>query len=191
MSNPSRSMEPKTFMAVALILSIMGPGLSGCGGVSDAFGFGKNPPDEFAIITKAPLIMPPDYTLRPPKPGAPQPQEVSPSTRAAYSLFSNVSNAPMSGGVTAGESQLLASAGALDADPTIREILDTETNTLMKRDSGFADALLFWQGDEATATVVDARAEAERIKSNQASGLPANAGDTPVVEVELAPPGEE
>ena len=30
---------------------------------------GKRSPDEFAVVRRAPLILPPDYGLRPPRPG--------------------------------------------------------------------------------------------------------------------------
>ena len=32
-------------------------------------------PDEFAVESRAPLTVPPDFDLRPPEPGAPRPQE--------------------------------------------------------------------------------------------------------------------
>ncbi len=34
-------------------------------------------PDEFAVESRAPLTIPPDFDLRPPQPGAPRPQEKS------------------------------------------------------------------------------------------------------------------
>jgi hypothetical protein len=34
-------------------------------------------PDEFEVVQRAPLTIPPDFDLRPPKPGSPRPQEVS------------------------------------------------------------------------------------------------------------------
>src|SRR5215831_11445825 len=43
--------------------------LGGCGSLSEAVGSAKLPPDEFTVLTKAPLIIPPDYNLRPPQPG--------------------------------------------------------------------------------------------------------------------------
>ncbi|MEC7944356.1 MAG: DUF3035 domain-containing protein, partial [Pseudomonadota bacterium] len=49
--------------------------VGGCEGVREAAGIAKKAPDEFAIITHAPLSMPPDYGLRPPRPGAERPQE--------------------------------------------------------------------------------------------------------------------
>ena len=44
--------------------------LSACeGGIGDALGLGKKAPDEFAVVRSAPLTLPPDFTLRPPRPG--------------------------------------------------------------------------------------------------------------------------
>ena len=65
--------------------------LAACGGesLSDTLGYGKSAPDEFAIVTKAPLVIPPDYSLRPPQPGAPRPQEMElqPSIGAQRALI--------------------------------------------------------------------------------------------------------
>jgi hypothetical protein len=56
--------------------------LSGCGDFRKAVGMDRSGPDEFAIESRAPLTIPPDFELRPPKPGAPRPQEGSPADRA-------------------------------------------------------------------------------------------------------------
>ena len=48
--------------------------LGGCSGtVQENLGLGKRSPDEFQVVRRAPLILPPDYSLRPPEPGAPGP----------------------------------------------------------------------------------------------------------------------
>ena len=39
-------------------------------------------PDEFAVESRAPLTLPPDYELRPPSPGAARPQEATAADRA-------------------------------------------------------------------------------------------------------------
>ena len=39
-------------------------------------------PDEFAVESRAPLTIPPDYDLRPPQPGAARPQETTAAERA-------------------------------------------------------------------------------------------------------------
>jgi len=44
--------------------------LSGCSSTSRALGLKKSTPNEFNILTKAPLVIPPEYNLRPPEPGA-------------------------------------------------------------------------------------------------------------------------
>jgi len=47
----------------------MASALVGCGGISDKLGLEKRAPDEFAVVRNAPLSLPPDFHLRPPKPG--------------------------------------------------------------------------------------------------------------------------
>ena len=57
--------------AVALIgvcLSLLA--LPGCSDVRMAIGMDRGGPDEFAVESRAPLLIPPDFNLRPPQPGA-------------------------------------------------------------------------------------------------------------------------
>ena len=58
-------------LRTGLALALAAATLTGCAGIGKALGSGKNPPDEFAIATKAPLVVPPEYALRPPKPAPP------------------------------------------------------------------------------------------------------------------------
>lgn len=112
---------------------------SGCG-VGRALGDNKNAPDEFAIATKAPLVVPPDYALRPPKPGESRPQELSPSERAREVLLGDPNAAPP----TQGEQFLLRKANALSADSNIRNILNAETGGRGDKDRSLANQLIFW-----------------------------------------------
>ena len=60
----------RTFLLIAgLILC------SACEQTRNVIGLDKQPPDEFAVVTRAPLSVPPDFGLRPPIPGAQRPQE--------------------------------------------------------------------------------------------------------------------
>src|SRR6185436_12298178 len=61
--------------------------LSGCQSTSKALGMSKITPDEFRVVTKAPLVVPPDYALRPPAPGEPRPQELQPESAARNALL--------------------------------------------------------------------------------------------------------
>lgn len=65
---------PFLLPALAPLLAL---GLSACSGddLSRSFGLTRDTPDEFTVTTRAPLSMPPDYALRPPRPGAARPQE--------------------------------------------------------------------------------------------------------------------
>jgi hypothetical protein len=57
--------------------------LSACtGNWKQAVGIQPTSPDEFAVESRAPLTMPPDFDLRPPAPGASRPQEVSAASKA-------------------------------------------------------------------------------------------------------------
>jgi hypothetical protein len=56
--------------------------LPGCTDMKRAIGLERTSPDEFAVESRAPLTMPPDFELRPPQPGAPRPQEKSSGQQA-------------------------------------------------------------------------------------------------------------
>jgi hypothetical protein len=47
----------------------------------------RSGPDEFGVVTRAPLSQPPDYALRPPRAGAKRPNEVSPRDEARSQLL--------------------------------------------------------------------------------------------------------
>ena len=70
--------------------------LAGCarGTIQDALGMGKRAPDEFAVVQRAPLVIPPDFELRPPNPGEPRPQTGTTSDQARAAL---VGQAPTPG----------------------------------------------------------------------------------------------
>ena len=65
---------------VGACLSVLA--LSGCGSVSTMLGLDRMGPDEFAVESRAPLLIPPDFDLRPPQPGAARPNEVTAAERA-------------------------------------------------------------------------------------------------------------
>src|SRR5437870_11071272 len=67
------------FAVVCLSLSLL---LPGCGEFRRAVGMDRVGPDEFAVESRAPLTIPPEFDLRPPQPGAPRPQDVTAAERA-------------------------------------------------------------------------------------------------------------
>ncbi len=56
--------------------------LPGCTDLKRSIGLERSSPDEFAVESRAPLTMPPDFELRPPQPGAARPQEKSSGQQA-------------------------------------------------------------------------------------------------------------
>ena len=73
-----------------LILGLAGSALllSACSeSQKQTLGFSQPPPDEFRVITRAPLTVPPNLALRPPIPGAVRPQEGTPSEQARQAVF--------------------------------------------------------------------------------------------------------
>ena len=117
-------------MAAALLAA----GLVGCEQTREAIGLEKQVPDEFAVVTRAPLSIPPDFRLRVPVPGAQRPQEATTRDKARAYLVGpaarNGQAAPPPRGVTTGEAALLKRAGALSPDPSIREAVDRESTAL-------------------------------------------------------------
>jgi hypothetical protein len=74
-------------LGIGLVMLTLLP-IVGCarGTVQDALGMGKRSPDEFAVVKRAPLIVPPDFDLRPPEPGAPRPNVGSTADQARVAL---------------------------------------------------------------------------------------------------------
>lgn len=87
--------------------------------------FNRDRPDEFAVQRQAPLVVPPDFSLQPPAPGAPRPAEGTAQEQALEALFGGP--APRS----QIETSTLDRAGA--AAPGIRsQVGDPGTNTVAK-----------------------------------------------------------
>ena len=98
--------------------------LAGCGGGGL---FNRQRPDEFAVQRQAPLVIPPDFALVPPAPGAPRPTDTSTAQQAQSALFG--APQPRSGV----ETSVGSKAG--QAAPAIRSTVgDPMTNTVDKGD---------------------------------------------------------
>lgn len=174
----------------ALSLSLAACGGGGGGSLKDTLGYGKSAPDEFDIITKAPLVMPPDFSLRPPQPGVARPQEQAfePSLVAQRTLTGasvdeqSMADAAAADNVSPGEEALLQKTGGADANPQIRKVVNNEMRSLVERDASFADDVLFWrEKTPPDARTVDAAGERRRLEQNAAEGKPVTAGETPSV----------
>lgn len=97
-------------------------GLSACGSTGL---FNRDRPDEFAVQRQTPLVVPPDFALQPPTPGAPRPAEQNLQQQTLDALFGGP--APRS----EVEKNTLSRAGT--AAPGIRSTVgDPRTNAVAK-----------------------------------------------------------
>ncbi|MEK9944614.1 MAG: DUF3035 domain-containing protein [Alphaproteobacteria bacterium] len=156
--------------------------LAACSNASRTLGLDPEPPDEFTVVSKAPLTIPPDFNLRPPQPGAPRPQELNPTSRAQAALVGDSQAAP-SATRTPGEVALLQVARAQDADPDIRNVLNAETTQLAEREGGFVDRLLDRVRPESDdAEVVNPTEEERRLRQqDSAANTGASEQETPII----------
>ena len=78
MSHPIRG-AGRGLLGSALAVTLA---LAGCSDFKQAVGLEPTMPDEFAVESNPPLVIPPGFDLRPPTPGAPRPQDVSMTKQA-------------------------------------------------------------------------------------------------------------
>ncbi len=183
----SRSYRGRWALGGKLAVALAGlaiAGLAGCSTIRDSLGMNKTPPDEFTVMTQAPLVMPPDFTLRPPDNAAP-PSRLTPPRQLAEQAVIGAPVGGTGGGADAGdpgETAFLREAGALNVNPNIREIVNSEFANLADRPKSFTDKLMFWHKEPPPGSVIDPTKEAARLRQNAATGQPVTAGDTPTIQ---------
>ena len=97
--------------------------LSSCGSeLADVLGTNKLPPDEFTILTKPALIVPPEYNLRPPAEGEIRPDPQQPNRQLQSILFGQNQTDQFS----TSEVNLMTGSDVAEAIPNIREVIDSE-----------------------------------------------------------------
>lgn len=159
------------FLIFLLLLGVVL--LSGCSGAKESLGLERQAPDEFAVVRRAPLSLPPEYNLRPPVPGAPRPQEQVASAQAKAVVLGERAVAAQS--VSKAEGDLLSRVGVEGIDPSIRTKVDAETASRVDKNKPVVKKLLSIGSDEVPAVIVDPAAEAERLKDG-------GEGETPSID---------
>lgn len=187
----------------ALAPALLGLGLAACSGgtVPESLGLVRQAPDEFQVVSRAPLSLPPDYDLRPPRPGAPGPGEVTAQDAAREALIG--------GGDTAGvttaaieaagddaqpavrasepgpaERAILAASGADRADPNIRQQIEADEAQLVAIDSRRFLFIASWQQSPTeqriAAQALDPAAEAARLRALQIGPMTTRVSSQPI-----------
>jgi hypothetical protein len=156
--------------------------LGGCSGdgLARTFGLTRDAPDEYTVTTRAPLSMPPDYNLRPPRPGAPRPQEQSERQQAQEALVPQTALDSPQDGASPGQAALLQEAGP-PAPSDIRRRVDQDARYAANDDS-FIDKVLYWRKPDTQHVQIDAQKESQRLRQNAALGERPDVGQTPIIE---------
>jgi hypothetical protein len=170
-------------MLLPMVLATAVLSLGACDTMKRELGMGRHSPDEFAVVKRAPLSLPPDYALRPPSTDYLPP--ASESTQQARTVLMGERTTATKAG--SAETAFLEKAGAYDSDPAIRAQINRDNGFIALQNRTVADRLIFWEEsnvkpDDVPASVVDAKAEAERLQKNKAEGNAVNTGQVPVIE---------
>ncbi len=156
-------------MNLVALLSACALMSAGCSTGARVLGIRKSAPNEFNIITKPPLIVPPEYNLRPPRTGELDIEEKYSTAEARKALLGEIDPAEPS----QGEAVLIANAGGGRADPAVRAIIDG-SNSIVRKNRGFADRVMFWRDGNAIGAdgqPLDPDSEERRMKAiNAATG---------------------
>jgi hypothetical protein len=152
--------------------------LSACSVNKSTLGLGRKTPDEFTVLKRQPLSMPPNYNKTPPKPGTIPEKEVSTKEEAEKSLFgetikeSNLSNE---------DKYFLKELNSETYDPNIREKLNKEAINDPANNKYLINNLMFWNAED-NSPVIDNIEEAKRLKNNKQQGKNINYGEVPIIE---------
>ena len=117
--------------------------LASCGGGGP---FGRERPDEFAVARNAPLVIPPDYALTPPRPGEPE-AGADPRGQALQALFGGPQ--PRS----AVERDMLQLAGADRAALGARSVVGDPQTAVVSRGALVQTIMQLPEGDGQEASV--------------------------------------
>ncbi len=186
----------KNLKSLVMLLPLM---LSACdnSSVQETLGINREAPDEFSVVSRPPLSLPPEFTLRPPRAGeAPRdtatdvkarelitgkPASVLPNPNKLETPATATAVTPVLGSdaLSTGAQSLLKRAGAAGAHDDIRSQLGADAAT--PADTSTAKTLLDQiSGAEKNEPTVDAKKEAERLRANKDEGKPMTEGEVPV-----------
>ena len=171
---------------IASALTVAAGLVSGCAEVRDAAGLAKKSPDEFQVMARPPLSLPPNFTLTPPTPGAPPPQSGSADQQAKAKILGcapqNKATQPAPADLSTGESALYSALALGQATDDIRGVVDQETTGFVYEKRYLIDKILDWIEDRPPGIRVDAAKERRRLNQNKAEGKPVTDGETPRIE---------
>ncbi len=143
----------KTVLGLTAAISVAAMTATGCSSS------GSNAPDEFRVVRKAPLSVPPEYNLRPPATGESIPVELQRDDQARAILFGERIGSKAS----EGERLLVRKAGGEAIDPTVRAQVDYDATGTLRKGASLSDKILFFKSKDEKALILDPENEAARM----------------------------
>jgi len=127
-------MTTKNTVSRIVTVALLGSFVAACGGGG---GLPKGP-NEFEVVGRAPLVIPPESDLRPPRPGEPRPQEIDPTNRAIRALFPEGATTPPP--ASDGEQKLLSKLGT-GSNADVRSLGQKKDQEVVRKTLVLADLL--------------------------------------------------
>ncbi len=179
--------------------------VSACGDttVRENLGLVRTPPDEFKVVSRAPLTVPKEFFLYPPDEAAERAEVAkSGNSTARDAIFGNdnapnddylshyqsktpnvadaaIENVNSSEIPSNAESSLLQKMNVVERGDDIRQILRTENDATTAKEDDFLEQLR--TPIKTSEPIVDADKERTRLKQNKDSNKPINSGEVPTV----------
>lgn len=146
--------------------------------IAEQIGLKRSAPDEFMVLSRPALTVPPEFRL--PEPGSEALARIQPAASTeARSLLIGSEGSEVNEAVDSAENVLLSKAKAHEADPNIREALrpieQEQQDEAKKRERFFGGILAKLRREESS--VIDADAEAERLREEKAKAMQASSPD--------------
>lgn len=154
-------MKKQTLLYTAL-LTLTLAACSGGNNVREKLGLQPTPPDEFSVVSRAPLSVPPDYTLRPPRPGESRPMELSVREQTRQTVFGRTSSGIEN--KSSPSDSFMDRLGAKEGNEVVRAELDAELRELDRAEQAPAERLLFWKEKEPRGKAIDPVEEQRRLE---------------------------
>ena len=147
-------------MKKTLLIMMLPLLLISCGNVKKRLGLERSQPDEFAVVERAPLTMPPNFNLTPPQPGAQRPQEANPANTAQGLVLgtgtgSTTTTAPADSGASA--------MPAVPTEPVTSATLDKTADSDLLSDAKISASQPV-SNSAAKSSVLKPNAESQRLQ---------------------------
>ncbi len=146
----------------AVIAIVVLTSLAGCSTIRNLGGNAKNAPDEFKVVNKPPLSMPPDYSLRPPRSGVPQPQNLTASQNTINALFPGRTVLPPP--ASKGEQALINAIGAAGQSANIRSFVGDDKTIVVEKGSLLDDVLTMSERSDGSDGSHLTRTSSKKVK---------------------------